>query len=238
MICWTILWTNLLNSPCCGTSLSSFTSGSFIVVSRPSAFTREGYQASSPKGWLFGRSCVGFISGSQKFHSSSLSGKVVYLPPLVLWTESLFMRNHCSANSQVLLYLCGELKLSIPAVKGYHAALNHVFLLAGVSLAAKRVISRMFRSFKRSCQPCEIKPPAWNLSFVLQSLTHLLYEPFKLYSDKHFTWKTCFLLVLTSTKRVSELHGLSFWVCHLGLEVLYLLFPSGLCLQDPKSVIF
>ena len=33
-------------------------------------------------------------------------------------------------------------------------------------------------------------------------------------SDKHLTWKTSFLLALASAKRVSELHGLSFWARH------------------------
>ena len=33
-------------------------------------------------------------------------------------------------------------------------------------------------------------------------------------SDKHLTWKTSFLLAFASAKRVCELHGLSFRVCH------------------------
>ena len=42
----------------------------------------------------------------------------------------------------------------------------------------------------------------------------LPYEPLKVPSDKHATWKTCFLLVLASAKRAIKLHGLSYQVQH------------------------
>ena len=74
----------------------------------------------------------------------------------------------------------------------------------------------MFRSFEKSCPPCEIRPPDWNLSPVLRCLSRPPFEPLKLASNKHLTWKTSFLLALASAKRVSELHGLSFLVCHSG----------------------
>ena len=63
--------------------------------------------------------------------------------------------------------------------------------------------------------PQEIRPPDWNLSLVLRFLSRPPFEPFKLVSDKHLTWKTFFLFYLTSAKRVSELHCLSFRVRHL-----------------------
>ena len=99
-------------------------------------------------------------------------------------------------------------------MKGYLHALKHVFSLTGIDLAANKVIGRMFRSFEKFCPPQEIWPLKWNLSLLPLSLTHLPSEPLKLASDKHLTWKTSFLLALTSAKRVSELHGLSFRVWH------------------------
>ena len=48
----------------------------------------------------------------------------------------------------------------------------------------------------------------------LRSLTHPPYEPLKLSSAKHLTWKSCFLLALAPAKRVIELHGLSSRVQH------------------------
>ena len=72
----------------------------------------------------------------------------------------------------------------------------------------------MFHSFEKSCPPREVQPLDWNLFLVLRCLSQTPFEPLKLASDKHRTWKTSFLLALTSAKRVSELHSLSFRVCH------------------------
>ena len=71
-----------------------------------------------------------------------------------------------------------------------------------------------FRSFEWSCLPWEIQPLDWNFSLVLRGLSRPPFEPLKSASGKHLTLKTSFLLALASTKRVSELHGLSFWVHH------------------------
>ena len=114
-------------------------------------------------------------------------------------------------------FLCyhQELSLSVPAVQGCRAALNHAFSLTVMDLAAGTMVSRMLRSFERSCPPREIWPPDWNLSHVLQCLSQPPFEPLKLSSDKHLSWKLSFLLALASAKRVNELHGLSFRVRHL-----------------------
>ena len=79
--------------------------------------------------------------------------------------------------AEFFLYLSQELNLSVPAVKGYLAALNPVFSLTGMDLAAITVVSRMFRSFERLCPPLEIRPPDWNLSFVLQCLSRSPFAP-------------------------------------------------------------
>ena len=72
-------------------------------------------------------------------------------------------------EEEFFLYLLRELKLLVFAVKGYHAAVNHV-LLAEVDLAANQIISRMSRSFEKPCPPREVKPPEWKLSLVLMIL--------------------------------------------------------------------
>ena len=51
-------------------------------------------------------------------------------------------------------------------------------------LASDRVISQMFSSFEKSCLLKKVKPPKWNLSLVLRSLTLLPYEPLKLSMDR------------------------------------------------------
>ena len=127
------------------------------------------------------------------------------------WCRGWYISLHKATIPQTAesLFLQRGLKLSVPAVKGYCAALNHVFSLAGKDLATNRIIS----SFQKTCPPRNVKPPEQNLSLVLRSLTHLPNESPKLFLDKHLTWKMCFLLALTSAKRVRELHGLSFHVC-------------------------
>ena len=72
----------------------------------------------------------------------------------------------------------------------------------------------LLQSFKKSCLPWEFKPPAWNTTLVLRSLTRLPFEPLKLSSFRHLALKTCFLLAVTSAERISELHSLSYEVKH------------------------
>ena len=126
--------------------------------------------------------------------------------------------NPCATSISVIaescLHLCQDLGFSVTAVKGYRSALNHVFALTGMDLVASKVVSRMFCHFERTCPPREIRPPDWNFSLVLLCLSRPPFEPLKLTSDKHLTWKKSFLLALVSAKRVSELHGLSFRICH------------------------
>ena len=117
-------------------------------------------------------------------------------------------------KAALLLYLQRELRVSAPAVEDYRTAHNHVFSLTGMDLAANEVISRMLSSFENTHLPREAKPLKCNWSLVLGSLTRLPYKPIKLSSVKHLTWKTCFLLTLTSAKKVTKLHGLSSRVWH------------------------
>ena len=102
------------------------------------------------------------------------------------------------------------------AIKDCRATLNFVFTLASTDLAANRIISRMFSSFEKDCLSRKIKPPEWNLPLFLRNLTCLPYETLKLSSDKHLPRKSCFLLAVTSAKRISELYDFSHRVRHLN----------------------
>ena len=72
----------------------------------------------------------------------------------------------------------------------------------------------LMRSFAKSCPPREIRPPEWDVTLVLRSLTEAPYEPLRQASLRDVTLKTVFLLALASAKRIGELHGLSFQVRH------------------------
>ena len=103
--------------------------------------------------------------------------------------------------------------MSVSAVKGYSFALNSVLALKGRDLASSREIAMLLRSFSRSVDPVELRPPALDVSLVLQSLTGASYEP-PTYEERFLAQKTLFLLALASAKRIGELHALSYRVSH------------------------
>ena len=113
-----------------------------------------------------------------------------------------------------LIHLCQDKGLSVSAVKGYCSALNSVLALKGRDLASSHEITTVLRSFSRSVNPVELRPPAWDVSLVLQSLTGAPYEPLQTREERFLAQKTLFLLALASAKRIGELHALSFRVSH------------------------
>ena len=113
-----------------------------------------------------------------------------------------------------LIHLRHDKGLSVSAVKGYSSALNSVLALKGRDLASSREITMLLRSFSRSVDPVELRPPAWDVSLVLQSLTGAPYEPLRTCDERFLAQKTLFLLALASAKRIGELHALSYRVSH------------------------
>ena len=113
-----------------------------------------------------------------------------------------------------LIHLRQDKGLSVSAVKGYCSALNSVLALKGRDLAASREITTLLCSFARSVNPVELRPPAWDVSLVLQSLTGAPYEPLRTCEERFLAQKTLFLLALASAKRIGELHALSYRVSH------------------------
>ena len=89
-----------------------------------------------------------------------------------------------------LIHLRQDKGLSVSAVKGYCSALNSVLALKGRDLAASREITTLLRSFSRSVNPVELRPPAWDVSLVLQSLTGALYEPLRTCEERFLAQKT------------------------------------------------
>ena len=104
--------------------------------------------------------------------------------------------------------------MSVSAVKGYCSALNSVLALKGRDLAASREITTLLRSFARLVNPVELRPPAWDVSLVLQSLTGAPYEPLRTCEERFLAQKTLFLLALASAKRIGELHALSYRISY------------------------
>ena len=138
-----------------------------------------------------------------------------------------------------LIHLRQDKGLSVSAVKGYSSALNSVLALKGRDLALSREITMLLRSFSRLVDPVELRPPAWDVSLVLQSLTGAPYEPLRTCEESFLAQKTLFLLALASAKRIGELHALLYRIFHTRNwgEVSFS-FVTGFVAktQDPSSL--
>ena len=137
-----------------------------------------------------------------------------------------------------LVHLRLDKGLSVLAVKGYRAALNSVFAMKGMDLADSHPISMLIRSFSKSVRPEELRPPAWDVTLVLQSLTRVLYEPLRTSDERFLAKKTLFLLALASAKWVGELHVLLHRISHArGWGEVSFTFVAGFVAktQDPSS---
>ena len=138
-----------------------------------------------------------------------------------------------------LIHLCHDKGLSVSAVKGYSSALNSVLALKGRDLTSSREITMLLRSFSRSVDPVELRPPAWDVSLVLQSLTGPPYEPLRTCDERFLAQKTLFLLAFASAKRIGELHALLYRVSHSRgwAEVSFSFVPDFVAkTQDPSSL--
>ena len=138
-----------------------------------------------------------------------------------------------------LIQLRHDKGLSVSAVKGYSSALNSVLALKGRDLASSREITMLLRSFSRSVNPVEPRPPAWDVALVLQSLTGAPYEPLRTCDERFLAQKMLFLLALALAKRIRELHALSYRVSHTRgwAEVSFSFVPGFVAkTQDPSSL--
>ena len=84
-----------------------------------------------------------------------------------------------------------------------------------------------------------MRPPAWDVALVLQSLTGALYEPLRTCDERFLAQKMHFLLALASAMRIGELHALLYRVSHSRNwgEVSFSFIPGFVAkTQDPSSL--
>ena len=113
-----------------------------------------------------------------------------------------------------IIHLREDKGFSLLALKGYRSTINLVFTLKGLDLANSKELSMLFRSFAKTCSPQDLRPPAWDVALVLQSLANQPYEPIREAEERFLAQKTLFLIALASAKRVGELHALSYRISH------------------------
>ncbi|KAL0159594.1 hypothetical protein M9458_043319, partial [Cirrhinus mrigala] len=95
------------------------------------------------------------------------------------------------------------LKVYVAAIAAYHAPLG------GLSVGKDPLVSRFLRGALRLRPPVRPRVPSWDLSVVLEALCLPPFEPIEEISDCHLSFKTSFLLALSSLKRVGDLQALS-----------------------------
>ena len=106
-----------------------------------------------------------------------------------------------------LIHLREDKGFSLSALKGYRSTINSVFTVKGMDLANSRELSMILHSFAKTCSPQELRPPAFDVPLVLQSLTNQSYEPIREAEERFLAQKTLFMTALASAKRVGELHA-------------------------------
>ncbi|XP_048024136.1 LOW QUALITY PROTEIN: uncharacterized protein LOC125253920 [Megalobrama amblycephala] len=95
------------------------------------------------------------------------------------------------------------LKVYVAAIAAYHTP------LAGGSLGRDPLVTRFLRGTLRLRPAVRTRVPAWDLAVVLQGLSLAPFEPIEEVPVKFLTFKTLFLLAISSLKRIGDLQALS-----------------------------
>ena len=111
------------------------------------------------------------------------------------------------AIADFLLQLFQDKKLQPGTIDGYRSAIADKLGNSAINVSKDENLTRLLDSFHRDRPKGRRGIPSWNLSLVLHQLTKAPFEPLKEASLKHLTFKTIFLLALSSGKRRSEIHA-------------------------------
>nr|XP_008107943.1 PREDICTED: inositol hexakisphosphate kinase 3 isoform X1 [Anolis carolinensis]XP_008107944.1 PREDICTED: inositol hexakisphosphate kinase 3 isoform X1 [Anolis carolinensis]XP_016848789.1 PREDICTED: inositol hexakisphosphate kinase 3 isoform X1 [Anolis carolinensis] len=110
--------------------------------------------------------------------------------------------------------------LSLTSLKCYVAALSWYRKgPSGQSCFQDPLVKLFFKGFKNLHPPVTPPPPAWSLELVLSQLSKPPFEPMASNDISHLSWKTAFLVAVTSARRASEL-------CALRADPPYLRFHT------------
>ena len=99
--------------------------------------------------------------------------------------------------------------LAVNTHKGYVTAIlcRHT-LVRGATLSLDPSIQRWIKGLEHTKDTAHMILPIWCLELILAALTKALFEPSGTCRLKYLTWKTVFLLAITSGRRTSEMHAL------------------------------
>jgi len=99
--------------------------------------------------------------------------------------------------------------LSVNTMKGYVTAISRRHsMVQGQPLGLDPSIRRWIKGFEHTKGIPRMILPTWCLELVLATLSEPPFEPIRTCRLKYLTWKTVFLLAITSGRRASEMHAL------------------------------
>ena len=108
-------------------------------------------------------------------------------------------------QSEQVLHSSGSRVLPVPAARtwfiyscgeGLPGCSDPCFLSVWDGLCVQSGSLSDVPQIERSSPLQDVRPPDWNLSLILRCFSQPPFEPLKLASDKHLTWKASFLLAL------------------------------------------
>ena len=106
-------------------------------------------------------------------------------------------------------------KLAVNTIKGHLTAISsrHERVRIGRKRRTRVARASSVRTWMRGQELSNPAPrilvPSWNLEVVLSALKKPPYYPLNQCSLKHLTWRTVFLVALTSARRASEIHAIN-----------------------------
>nr|XP_032642405.1 uncharacterized protein LOC116828359 [Chelonoidis abingdonii] len=107
-----------------------------------------------------------------------------------------------------LLYLKGQ-GLALSSIRVHLAAISTFHPgESGTSTFSHPIVSRFLKGLERLYPPVKPPSPTWDLNLVLSRLMGPPFEPLATCSLLYLSWKTSFLVAITSARRVSELRAL------------------------------
>ncbi|XP_069497302.1 uncharacterized protein [Ambystoma mexicanum] len=130
----------------------------------------------------------------------------------VIWCQNKQINPVDCTPSNVVTYMLhlldaglvfNSLKVHLAALSAYTTSHNKV------SWWKVPVVKAFMEGVKRLHPPISNPPPGWDLNVVLAKLMGPPFEPMHKSSLKHLTYKTAFLVAITSIRRVSEIQALS-----------------------------
>jgi hypothetical protein len=100
--------------------------------------------------------------------------------------------------------------LKYRTINGYRSMLSSVLApVENIPIGRHPYIIRLLRAVFNERPPVKRLLPEWDLLLVLGCLKKAPFEPLKHAALKYVTWKTCFLLAITTFRRASDLQSLT-----------------------------